>query len=238
MAARVTSVNLESTRARRLSVRGSISEARRSAIVVTFRQGLWGRSGLPVRLQDSSDLTSSLTGVVVHDHGVEAVGGLLLLFGPSEATLDRLGIVLPPLEQPAPLLLPRRGLHEHEHRIRVLLAHREGALDVDLEEDVIAGLQVLVGRRPGRAFQVAVDVEPLEEPTLVTDALELAPVEEQVVPAVGLIRSPRARGRRDREPQARLELEELAHDLPLADPGWAREDQQDAQGLPPISRNA
>jgi hypothetical protein len=191
-----------------------------------------------VRLQDSSDLTSSPTSVVVHDHGVEAVGGVLLLLGSSEAALERLGIVLPPLEEPAPLLLPRRSLHEHEHRIRILLAHRERTLDVNLEKDVVTGLQVLVDRHPRRAFQVAIHVEPLEEPTLVTDPLELAPVEVQIVLAVGLARAARARGRRDREPQARLELEELANDRPLADPGRAREDQQDAQGLPPISRNA
>src|SRR5213594_4164814 len=107
MAASVTSVNLESTRAMRLSARGSISEARRSAMVWDPPAGLRGRSGLPVRLQDSSDLTSSPISVVVHDHGVEAVGGLLLLLGSSEASLERLGIVLPPLEEPAPLLLPR-----------------------------------------------------------------------------------------------------------------------------------
>src|SRR5690242_1453815 len=143
MAASVTSVNFESTRSRRLSVRGSISEARRSAMVVTFRQGSGGRSGLPVRLQDSSDLTSSPISVVVHDHGVEPVGSLFLLFGSSEPSLDRLGIVLPPLEEPAPLLLSGRGLHEHEQRIRILLAHRERALDVHLEQDVVTGLQVL-----------------------------------------------------------------------------------------------
>src|SRR5436309_1016444 len=205
MAASVTSVNFESTRSMRLSVRGSISEARRSAMVVTFRQGSGGRSGLPAKLQDSSDLTSRPISVVVHDHGVEAVGGLLLLLGEREAALDGSRVVLPPIEQPAPLLLPRGCVHEHEHRIRVLLAHRERALDVHLEEDVAAGVQVLVDRRPGRAFQVAVYVEPLEEPALVAEALELAPVEEQVVLAVGLTDAARARGRRDREPQARFE---------------------------------
>src|SRR5436309_7769566 len=238
MAASVTSVNFESTRSMRLSVRGSISEARRSAMVVTFRQGSGGRSGLPAALQDSSDLTSRPISVVVHDHGVEAVGGLLLLLGEREAALDGSRVVLPPIEQPAPLLLPRGCVHEHEHRIRVLLAHRERAVDVNLEEDVAVCLEVLVDWPSRRPVEIAVDLEPLEEPAFLANPLELAPVEEQAVLAVGLTGAARARGRRDREPQARLELEELAHDRPLADPGRAREDQQDAQGLPPISRNA
>src|SRR2546429_2160315 len=221
MAASVTSVNLESTRAMRLSARGSISEARRSAMVWDPPAGLRGRSDLPVRFQDSSDLTSSPISVVVHDHGVEAVGGLLLLFSSSEASLDRLGIVLPPLEEPAPLLLPRGGLHEHEHRIRVLLAHSEGALDVNLEEDVAAGGEVLFDGAARRPVEIAVHVEPLEEPALVADALELVSVEEHVVLAVDFAVATGASRRRDREPQARLELEELAHDRPLADPGRA-----------------
>ena len=92
--------------------------------------------------QDSSDLVDGPISVVVHDHGVETVGGLLLLLGLGEAALDRGGVVLAPLEQPPPLLLPRRRLHEHEHRIGVLLPDRQRALDVDLEEHVVAGGEV------------------------------------------------------------------------------------------------
>jgi hypothetical protein len=207
-------------------------------MVVTFRQGSGGRFALPVRVQDSSDLPSSLISVVVHDHCVETIRRPLLLLGLGEAALDRGGVVLTALEEPAPLVLPRWGLHEDEHRIGVLLAHGEGALDVHLEEDVVAGRQVVVDRRSGRAFQVAVHLEPLEEPALVTDPLELPLIEKQVVLAVGLTGAARPRGRRNREPQARFELQELANDRPLADPGRAREDQQDAQGVPPISRSA
>jgi hypothetical protein len=97
---------------------------------------------------------------------------------------------------------------------------------------------VLLDRTARRSFQVAVHVEPFEESPGVTDALELVAVEEQVVPAADLAFTTRPRGRRDREPESRLELEELADDRPLADPGRAREDQQDAQDLPPISRIA
>src|SRR5207342_1225663 len=112
------------------------------------------------------------------------VGSLLLLLRSSEAALDRLRIVLSSLEQSAALLLPRRRLHEHEHPVRILLPHRERALHVHLEEHVVAGSEVLVDRRSRCALQVAVDIEPLEEPALVADALELASIEEQVVLAV------------------------------------------------------
>ena len=49
--------------------------------------------------KDSSDLTSSPISVVVHDHGVETVGGVLLLLGLGEAPLDGGGVVLAALEE-------------------------------------------------------------------------------------------------------------------------------------------
>jgi hypothetical protein len=188
--------------------------------------------------QDSSDLLNRPTSVVVDDDSVETVRRRLLGLGLGEPPIDRLRIILSPLEQPAPLLLPGRGLHEDEHGVRVFLAHGERALDVHLEEHVVAGGEVLVDQGPRGALQVAVHVEPLQEPALGADALELASVEEQVVLTVGLTFAARARGRRDREPEARLKLEELPYDRALADPGGAREDQQDPQGVPPISRSA
>src|SRR2546421_4389315 len=119
MAANVTSVNFESTRSRRLSVRGSINEARRSGMTVAFLPGLpvrragrgrgtglRGPSGLPVRSQDSSDLLGSPVWVVVHDDGVESVGQSLLGVGLGQAAVDGLGVVLAPLDEAPALLLP------------------------------------------------------------------------------------------------------------------------------------
>jgi hypothetical protein len=191
-----------------------------------------------VTIQDSSDLGGGPIDVVVHDHVVEPVGGGLFGVGPGETPLHDGGVVLAPLEQTAPLLLSRRRLHEHEHRVREGLLDGERALDVDLERDVVAAGEVLLHRRARRPVEVSVDVEPLEELTVVTLVLELRTVEEEVLATVDLSVSTGARGRRDREPKPRVALEELPDDGPLADPGRARDDQQDAQGVPPISRSA
>src|SRR5215510_3426445 len=132
MAASVTSVNLESTRSKRLSVRGSINEARRSAIFEGPSGGSGGRRFAPVTSQDSSDFGHSPINVVVHDHVVEAVGGGLLGGGPGETPLHDGGVLPAPREQPAALLVPRRRLHEDEHGIRERLLDGERALHVDL----------------------------------------------------------------------------------------------------------
>jgi hypothetical protein len=188
--------------------------------------------------KDSSDLVRGPIGVVVDDHGVEPVGGGFLDVGPGEAPLDGGGVVLAALEEPAPLLVPRRGLHEHQHRVWVRRFHRQRALDVHLEQHVVPAGQVLLDRLTRRAVQVAVDVEPLEEPAGVADALELGAVDEDIVRAVDLTGTTWARRRRDRQPQPRVARSELPDDGPLADPGRARDDEQDAQGVPPISRSA
>src|SRR5919204_4417719 len=137
MAASVTSVNLESTRSRRLSVRGSMSEARRSGMTVAFLPGLpvrragrgWGtglrgRSGLPVHIQNSSDLVGSSVWVVVHDDGVEAVRESLLGVGLGQPAFDRSGIILPPGDEAPPLLFSRRRADERQHGVRVRLLDR------------------------------------------------------------------------------------------------------------------
>src|SRR5262245_42065242 len=96
MAASVTSVNLESTRSRRLSVRGSINEARRSAIFEGPSGGSGGRRFAPVTSEDSSDFGHSPINLVVHDHVVEAVGGGLLGGGPGETPLHDGGVLPAP----------------------------------------------------------------------------------------------------------------------------------------------
>lgn len=93
-------------------------------------------------------------------------------------------------------------------------------------------MQVPFNRCPRCSLEVSVDVEPLEEPAGVTQALELVAIEEQVVPAVYFVLPAGSRRRRDREPQALVAFEQPADDRSLADAGRPREDQQDAQGLP------
>jgi hypothetical protein len=201
-------------------------------MVATFRQRFRG----PVRPPGA--LVSSPISVFVHDHGIEAVGGRLLDVGLGQAALDGPGVVLPALAQAAVLLVPGRCFHEHQQRVRVRVLHREGALDVNLEQHVVAGSQVLLDRTARRSVEVPVHLEPLQELVGRAQAVELFAIEEQIVLAVDLAFATRTRRGRHREPQPRVAVAELAHDRPLADPGRAREDEQDAQGAPPISRSA
>src|SRR4051795_11798778 len=96
MAARVTSVNFESTRSMSFSMRGSMSEGRRSAIRCSFGEvrGKSRRRRFAAVRQDTSDLGGGPIHVVVHHDGVELCRpDLLLVGGPGEATLDGLGAV-------------------------------------------------------------------------------------------------------------------------------------------------
>src|SRR3954447_15665053 len=109
----VTSVNLESTFAISCSMRGSMSDARRSAMGSDDsweearksgeRNRRRRRSGAaPTGLHDSSELVGGPTDVVVHDHRVElGLGDLFLGVGPGQAPLHRLGIVGGAALQPA-----------------------------------------------------------------------------------------------------------------------------------------
>ena len=93
----------------------------------------------PASLHDSSELGRGPINVVVDDHGVEALpGDRLLGVGPGQAALDRLRIVGGPGLEAAPLLLPGRRPHEDEQRLGDRLADGQGAVDVDLEQDVVA----------------------------------------------------------------------------------------------------
>ena len=88
--------------------------------------------------------------------------------------IDSGGLAAPGLEPPA-LLLPARRPHEHQQGLGQRLLDRQRALHVDLEHHVVPGVEL---RRAtysiGRALEVAVDLEPLEEPAGVAEALELA----------------------------------------------------------------
>jgi hypothetical protein len=97
---------------------------------------------------------------------------------------------------------------------------------------------VLRDRRSRCSLEVAIHVEPLEEPGGVAEALELVAIDEQVVLAVYFVLTAGPRRRRDGEPQARVALEEPPDDRSLADAGGPGEDEQDSQGRLPISRIA
>jgi hypothetical protein len=92
---------------------------------------------------------------------------------------------------------------------------------------------VLLDRCTGRPFQVAVDVEPLEEAPGIPDATELLGTDEQVIAPIDLAGAPRAVGRRDREPDPGLASEQLPDNGALARTRGARDDDEDAQGTGP-----
>jgi hypothetical protein len=76
------------------------------------------------------------------------------------------------------------------------------------------------------------DLERLDELVVLLPLLERGPVEEDVVDPVLLTRTRRSRGRRYRQPRARLPLEQFGGDGALTGSGRAREDEEDAQPLP------
>src|SRR5690349_8834337 len=118
MAARVTSVNLESTLPMRASMRGSINEGRRSAIGLLQAGEVSGASAGTRRsagLHDTSDLLGGPLDVVVdHDVVERLVADPLFVVGPGEAPLDGRGIVGAAGFQAAPLLGPAGCPHEDQ----------------------------------------------------------------------------------------------------------------------------
>ena len=122
--------------------------------------------------QDSSDLPHGLIQVLVDDHRVEAGGERLLGVGlrqPAGQCVG-VGVGVGAGEQPLPLNLPGGRLHEDEERVRIGLAYGQGALDVELEQDVVSGGEVLLDRLAGRALQIVVDLERLEKPPAASSA--------------------------------------------------------------------
>ena len=86
---------------------------------------------------------------------------------------------------------------------------------------------MLLDRAAGRALELAVDLEPLEEAAGVAQRLELLAVDEVVVDAVDLAGPRRPGRRRHRQPEVGLALEQLLDDGALADPRRAGDDEQD-----------
>ena len=117
----------------------------------------------------------------------------------------------------------------------MMRADRERAVHVDLEQHVVAGGELVDDELPGRALQVAVDLEPLEEAAGVAEPLELLRADEVVVDAVDLVGPPGPRGPRHRPPERRVPLPEQLADRSLAGAGGARENEQDplGYGVPP-----
>ena len=108
---------------------------------------------------------------------------------------------------------------------------RERALHVDLDHDVVARGEVLLDRRSRRALQVAVDLEPLEEPALVAESAGTRRGDEAVVAPVDL--SGRAAGGRSPTPRTRdrARVRAAAGRRALARSRRTGDDDEHAQGV-------
>ena len=114
--------------------------------------------------KDSRDLGDGPIHVVVDHHGVEGPGrDLLLDLGLLQTPGHRFRGLGAPTFEPTPLFLPARRGDEDAERLGERLFDREGAVDIDLEEDVPARTDPVADEIGGRALEVAVHLEPSEE---------------------------------------------------------------------------
>src|SRR5690606_34748161 len=144
-AARVTRLNLESTRSSNSSIGGVIIVswlcAMDQLLSWTFPgcdslAAYHGESALPLALDDRQHLVDRAFEVVVHDQVVGFVApDPLLDLRLAESGLDLVAGVAP-TAQPTFLLLAARWEDENQHRLRVLELHLLGTVELDLEHDV------------------------------------------------------------------------------------------------------
>ena len=145
------------------------------------------------------------------------------IFGRLQPALDHLGRFGAPPGEPAHQLLPGGRGQEHQLRVRHGLPDLPGALQVDLQEDRLTGLQPLQHRPPRRAVAVAGEFRPLQQLAVGDQLVHLVVGDEEVVDAV-LLTGARLAGRgRDREPDLGVFLAHMGDDRALADPRRAGE---------------
>src|SRR5690606_29277295 len=142
-----------------------------------------------------------------------------------QAALDLLTGLAPALGQPAFQLRRRRRQDEHEDRIRELLPHLPGALDVDVQHDDHALLQSASHALARRAVPPPVHRRPLEQLPGLDHAVEGRVVDEEVVSPVHLVLPPRPRRGRDREYDVSTTLDEGARQTRLSGAARRRDHQ-------------
>ena len=102
-------------------------------------------------------------------------------------------------------------------------------MHVDLDEDVVTDGEVFFDRCSGCALEVAVDLEPFQEPAGVAGVVEFLASHEVVVAAVEFAGTGGPVGRGHGEPELGFPLQEGAHDGRLPGAGRAGDDETDAQ---------
>jgi len=153
-------------------------------------------------VEELEDLVDGAGDVVVDDDGVEAVRETLLGVGLVQSPFQPLGVgAAAAVEEPLALHGPGRRFDIDDEGVGEPVADGEGALDVDLDEDVVAGGEVLLDRGSGGALEVAVDLEPFQKPVVVAQLFEGVARHEVVVASFDLVWSGRPVGDRHREPE-------------------------------------
>lgn len=166
---------------------GGLIMVARSLLTVGSQVSWTGRPPGTVLFHDTSDLIDRpLKDAVDHDVVGHGPARLLLLVGLGQAPGDQ-RLVVTPTPQAFLLHLARRRHHEDDDRRRVAPPHLGRALNVDLQQEVVAGS----GFRHGSAIKVAEHLGPLEEPPGPGMGFEGRAVDE-LVGGVGLTRAGRA----------------------------------------------
>src|SRR5688572_15304346 len=111
--------------------------------------------------------------LVVHDAVVERPGFLQLATRRGEPFPQAGGVLGPPPGQTGLELLPRGRLDEDRYRLGERTLKLVGALDVDLEKDVLPFTEQLLDRGSRRPVELAVHLSPFEQLAGVPPPLEV-----------------------------------------------------------------
>ncbi len=175
-------------------------------------------------LQYRDDFATRPLDIVVRDH----VGGQLTasfeLAGCAREACTHVLAVVTAGAQAFFEELHRWGKDEKDDRFRIDLQDLLGALDLDLEEDVVA----LGGRGQRRPVEFAVELRPLEELARLDRLFKRRSIDVEVLIAV-LTRTTLARRPAAAQPQGGISLDESSRQGSLADTTWT--DQYDQQRL-------
>jgi hypothetical protein len=114
---------------------------------------------------------------------------------------------------------------------RLFSIELQGALIVDVEQDVVAGRQLLFDLGARGAVEIVVDLGPFEQFALGLHAVEGGDVDEIIVGALDLVGAAGARGHRDGQTDIGVLPEQRAGDRGLACPRRRGNHQHDAAAL-------
>ncbi len=174
---------------------------------------------------DALDLGHGVVQPAIDDHmGAELASGVRFLVGFRQALGDEL-IGVTPTPQPLLLNRPGRCLQEDQDGVRHPFEDVAGALDVDLQHHIRAGL----GLRIGTAVEVAKELRPLEKAVLGHMGLERVGIDERVG-GVGLTQAWRARRPRPAQPQVRVPVDQAGDDGALTHSARPGDDDDHGRG--------